>query len=379
MQGDQTWNDRPKALLSNFAALGYKELFQHYVDDGKTAQKRQHQQEKGLGSVQMIGSTLRHKNIPLPSSSLGTAGMMKQPTYLRTCQWNIHTLSAQWESQSNDHVTKVANTMIESNPHVIILNEYSKSGFDDCSSRSYESRSNKLRLILESKGYKLFGASCSYPTVIATCLPVKRSGKFRLDSKRAAVYVEVCVNDIQLFEEFEDKYVTIFGTHLEAWDINNGSWRLSETETLLNKIEELSSKWDIDENKSHNKSWGRRTNNKCVGRRTLIVGDLNQQRQSDYTRQEWEAVCESKEKRDSPSNDGVARLLKSCGFRCFWDHKKEDFKCNWNLCHPPPATHWTSTIVDYSYFRGLIDIDGINVSPSNLSDHRLIISDWRIK
>lgn len=47
---------------------------------------------------------------------------------------------------------------------------------------------------------------------------------------------------------------------------------------------------------------------------------------------------------------------------------------------PPPSTHWTGTLIDYTYFTGPgLELKGVYVSPSNLSDHRLVVSDWTLE
>ena len=39
---------------------------------------------------------------------------------------------------------------------------------------------------------------------------------------------------------------------------------------------------------------------------TMIIGDLNQQRQEDYAKEEWRVIRANKKRRDSPEDDWVA-------------------------------------------------------------------------
>ena len=47
---------------------------------------------------------------------------------------------------------------------------------------------------------------------------------------------------------------------------------------------------------------------------------------------------------------------------------------NWDGPLPPP-THWTSTNIDHCYGKGL-EVRGVYVVPSLLSDHLLVVTDW---
>ena len=153
----------------------------------------------------------------------------------------------------------------------------------------------------------------------------------------------------------------------------------------------------------------------------MIVGTFNQQRRTDYTADEWQLLVENKQRRQSPLDDGVAYLLRAFGYNCIWDDITNTSACsnssstllhhnassgmmmkndpsymwsarsltqtlrnpktppqtNWNPNHPPPATHWTGTIVDYTYIKDhQLELSGVYVSPNPLSDHRLVVCDW---
>lgn len=111
----------------------------------------------------------------------------------------------------------------------------------------------------------------------------------------------------------------------------------------------------------------------------LIVGDFNQQRKGDYLDEEWERIKANMECRDIRSfTDGVDELLASHGFACVWDAVPPDAR-NWPSHEPPPATHWSGTVIDYVYSKGRhVQNVGAYVSPSGLSDHRLIVTDWQV-
>ena len=114
----------------------------------------------------------------------------------------------------------------------------------------------------------------------------------------------------------------------------------------------------------------------------LIVGDFNQQRPQDYTPTEWDRIVANKRHRtDEAPTDGVDALLNDAGFVCVWDGNTDaSSPRNWPPDVPPPATHWSGTVIDYVYSRGGgIHNMGTYVSPSGLSDHRLIVTDWKVE
>jgi endonuclease/exonuclease/phosphatase family metal-dependent hydrolase len=179
---------------------------------------------------------------------------------------------------------------------------------------------------------------------VATRLPIEEFDAFAIDNDRAAVYVKVKLESGQA--------VKILGTHLDHEDENGGRRRLSQAREVLKLVGDTG-----DE-------------------RVLILGDFNQQRSKDYTNEEWAGICANKKLRGSPYDDGVAGELSKVGFSCVWDNVP--VRINWIEGDPPPSTHWTGTLIDYTYSRGLLKCCGLFVSPSGLSDHRLIVSDWKL-
>lgn len=152
-----------------------------------------------------------------------------------------------------------------------------------------------------------------------------------------------------------DSTFWVYGTHLDDGDDRAGKDRFEEAKVLLSRIK----------------------SDTAIDDAVIVAGDFNQQRQVDYTEPEWASICANKQNRDSPRDDGVAFALTQAGFVCTFDSGSAKSK-NWKPADPPPATHWSGTAIDYSYSRNL-DATGVYVSPSDLSDHRLIITDWNTK
>jgi hypothetical protein len=110
-----------------------------------------------------------------------------------------------------------------------------------------------------------------------------------------------------------------------------------------------------------------------VDTRIILAGDLNQQRQMDYPREEWESVIAPNMKyREVCLDDGVDSLLQAEGFSCAWDKNAAAAAAgqdkasspttikNWTTEHPP-STHWSNAVF---------------ISPAGWSDHRMTVVDW---
>ena len=102
--------------------------------------------------------------------------------------------------------------------------------------------------------------------------------------------------------------------------------------------------------------------------------------------------------RNADEDDGVANMLMNRGFVCCWDTTLPPEECdmddeatsnaaeekrrrkgstvnvNWDTAFPP-ATHWSGTIVDYSYGVNISPLY-VSIGPDNWSDHRLTVVDW---
>mmetsp|Transcript_36753 Transcript_36753/g.48677 ORF Transcript_36753/g.48677 Transcript_36753/m.48677 type:complete len:324 (+) Transcript_36753:104-1075(+) len=320
------WDFRPSALALNYGSAVMSSLFDNYLSDGFNASKN------------------------------GWSLPKRKRSSVRTCQWNIHYLQPNLMSGRRSATRQahyISAEVLNTDADIIILNEVGIMGHrDNCF--ELDILCNRL----EEKGYTIQIAGGSYPTAVASRLPIKRKSWFQLDYLRSSVYMEVEVGSINKTSADDDgqdeKTVKIFGTHL---DHISGTSRLQECKKLLAEFQSLG----CDNND-----------------RIMIIGDLNQQRSCDYLEKEWEAICENMDHRNAPHDDGVSTELQNAGFKCCYDQINE-ISCNWNPGDPPPATHWSSTVVDYAYSRGNINCESVYISPSNLSDHRMIVVDWKIE
>ena len=109
---------------------------------------------------------------------------------------------------------------------------------------------------------------------------------------------------------------------------------------------------------------------------TLLVADFNQQRQADYTAEEWGWIMPFKIDVGEPASDGVDELLSRAGFRCAYD--EAGAARNWPSDAPPAPTHWSGTSIDRAYARGGLRCAGVFVHPAGFSDHHAVTSDWCI-
>mmetsp|Transcript_20494 Transcript_20494/g.43973 ORF Transcript_20494/g.43973 Transcript_20494/m.43973 type:complete len:320 (+) Transcript_20494:17-976(+) len=261
---------------------------------------------------------------------------------LRTLQWNIN---SGWHNSRVHSGAAVQRGIIDAirraDADVVVLNEY-------CSGRF--TRLESCEEDLKALGYSsVTCAGVDYPTVIATRLRVTERKEVRLSFDRSALLVRVESNDGTL--------VWVIGTHLNH---ENGKRRHEEMQNLLRELDLMSLLGGAG-----------------AGERTLLVGDLNQQHECDYARDEWVRIRSGMEDRDSCQDDGVAKLLGDNGFVCAWDQDATPpaFRTNWDTSRPP-ATHWSGTIVDYSYGSPGISPVTVSISPSGWSDHRMTVCDW---
>lgn len=278
----------------------------------------------------------------------------RQSKQLRTCQWNVHYFypyKYDCYTSPNQLAMAIAQELIETEADIIVLNEFGESGLAG-------QPANYVAQCLEDEGYTIHCAECTFPTAIATKLPVKQELAFALDQERAAVALQVKgLTTTTRKYQCQSAPLWIYATHLEASDDDSGRYRRAEMKRLLQEME-TKTKNKLDEN-------------------VLVIGDFNQQREQDYSSKEWEMICANKHFRGSPQDDGVALQLQEAGFSCIWD--TTDKNCNWDQSkHPPPSTHWSGTVIDYTYYRGPSLVpSGVFVSPSDLSDHRLVVCDWK--
>jgi endonuclease/exonuclease/phosphatase family metal-dependent hydrolase len=251
---------------------------------------------------------------------------------IRTLQWNIHA----WTTAHDEESSKITNGFMDSifdvDADVVILNEYHW-GETDCRHADFEQE-------LRSRGYALFCGTVECPTAVATRLRVLEAREVRLSAERSALALLVATPEME--------NIWVIGTHLDHLD---GDLRKKEISILL---EDLKSNVGEDE-------------------RIIVAGDFNQQRQQDYTPVEWKRISDSMKRRYVCEDDGVSAMLQNMKFKCAWsDLSFPD--CNWETIRPP-ATHWSGTVIDYSYGRNVVSVRA-SISPAGWSDHRMTVCDW---
>ncbi|KAL9189985.1 hypothetical protein ACHAXT_009660 [Thalassiosira profunda] len=256
---------------------------------------------------------------------------------IRTAQWNIN---SGWRDPHSKSAGLI-HTIREADADVVVLNEY----------RNEVSFEKELRDL----GYSFVDcATVDFPTVLATRLEVKEHREIRLSDDRSAMLARVRVRD--------GGTAWVIGTHINfVW----GEQRLKEMEVLRKELHKMGILGDAVDG----------TTSKPA-ERVILVGDLNQQREQDYSEgdgMEWARIRSGMIYRKSSEDDGVAQLLADEGFVCAWDATPPP-KTNWETARPP-ATHWSGTIVDYSYGRNVSPLTA-SISPASWSDHRMTVCDW---
>mmetsp|Transcript_4384 Transcript_4384/g.9231 ORF Transcript_4384/g.9231 Transcript_4384/m.9231 type:complete len:425 (+) Transcript_4384:43-1317(+) len=386
---DCCWNFRPTALQRPAYAesLPRQQLFTLFHQDNARALKR------------FCG---------IPTKPNNNAN---EERILRTLQWNVHGFMPSSQFNNHDDVDKIEReqcnmiqAMLQANADVIVLNEYTWGGAEP-PWRIYQ----QLEQQLQNHGYNhwLVG-SVSCPTFLATrCQLTTQLGEERLSIERSALVASIQVPSREENEDDstnEDRassktVIHIIGTHL---DFCNGKQRFQEMQQLMNQFVRPLRK----QHEQQQQQKKRDTEAAATTPNILILGDLNQQRQKDYDKEEWRRIAQSMDHRRAPRDDGVASLLHREGFGCAWDYpppdrqqqqqqqpppsmKRTNFWYGHNhdnesllppSCPPlPPSTHWSGTIVDYSYSSTNLSAVGCYVSPYvGLSDHRMTVCDWKI-
>ena len=123
---------------------------------------------------------------------------------------------------------------------------------------------------------------------------------------------------------------------------------------------------------------------------TVVTGDFNQARRQDYAAAEWSVIRAALSKVQQPEDDGVSQALQKAGFVCAYDALPPS--TNFGGRGAPAFTHWTGTVVDYSYLlnedpartldttrRITATVLGTYVVFSDLSDHLPIVTDLAIE
>jgi len=341
------WKFRPYALTSSAGTntniytspSSRQKLLTHYEEDNQRA--------------------IREGVKILPSS---------KSSKLRTLQWNINNFCHNRHTHSTSDIIRegIIQTILDADADVLILNEYC-SYVQDLKLLSFEKDIADL-------GYHVVECgTVDFPTALATRLEVKELREVRLSYDRSALVVQVRSNS------GSRELVWVIGTHLNHF---SGERRHNEMMVLMNKLKQTMGD-DFGTNE-----------------RIVLAGDLNQQRSHDYAQDgEWRKICSGMDFRHSCHDDGVANVLTDQGFTCAWDSTLPCYKStlsrsiltnndsaennegtttivttNWETSHPP-ATHWSGTIVDYSYGCNVSPV-AVSISPCGWSDHRMTVCDW---
>jgi endonuclease/exonuclease/phosphatase family metal-dependent hydrolase len=321
---DGQWSFRPSALQNlDYKNLHRRDLLSSYLQDCRRA--------KSEGVV-----------IP-PRTKRST---------LRTLQWNIHNFRPprcrELEEDHHHHQNAYDGILFaleQADADVVVLNEYT---WGHNAVEFFQPLHADFEAALKELNYTLYQCGALASTAIATRVPVDQVTDIILDDERHALAMRLVKEN-----------VWIYGTHLCDHDGENGKKRFQELQPLL-----------LHASKRHD--------DKGLGG-VLIAGDFNQQRQQDYTTEEWTRICQNKAKRHSPETDFVAETLAQAGYTCNFDATLiASAERNWPPTDPPPSTHWTGTIVDYTYFRGNVQLLGVYVHSSALSDHRMTVCDWQL-
>lgn len=269
----------------------------------------------------------------------------------RTLQWNLNGWAGDCGLlDAHTHSKQIISTILQADADCIILNEYH--WYDR------ERAHHELETALQRQGFNTIMCGTVYcPTFIATRWSTSHTTEWVLSRERSALVLQV-MND-------QGESLTVIGTHLDHQD---GAQRYTEMRNLLQELFRTQRNRNPQEENDHCNS-----NDVLPGTRIILSGDLNQQRQKDYSEQEWNgAIAPNMQRRAACLDDGVDKILQSEGFVCAWDTKPTT--TNWTTEHPP-STHWSGTVVDYSYGRN-VEANSIYISPAMWSDHRMTVVDW---
>lgn len=266
---------------------------------------------------------------------------------LRVLQWNLHNFWNVWGTAQDPSL--VARFACSSDADVMV--------FQECGSQPHDlyqegTQAQVFADRISEAGYRLMPVGVCEPhiTVLATrnALVVERQEQVPLDDafygmgEYRAAYARL------VLAGSEDR-ICVYGIHLNHRG-DKGPKRLAQVNRVL-------------------------THYSCPVESTcpaLIVGDFNQQRRADYSPEDWDRICCSNAERGQPEDDGVNARLQEVGFECCLDN--ESCGHNWTTRHPT-LTHWSCTVVDYAYSRGMT-ARGTYILSTPFSDHLPVVTDW---
>ena len=300
---------------------------------------------------------------------------------IRVLSWNINTLTGADKHLPRPTPRTVANVVLGLNPDVVVLQEAGRdpSIYADVCWQVHCDRVRDLTDILKEVGFDICSTKCGNPFLVAVAArhTISKATPFNLDNGHewkhlvstapGELYRDKNNNKLKINESRTANYVQVklggevdirfYATHLHHNNYtrdNNGA-RAAEMRELLK--------------------------HQGVDGAALVVGDMNQQRQKDYSPDEW-AIIQSRVKGDRAEDDGVDTLLQAMGFRACWDLPAQRNFPGAGTHDPnagaPPMTHWTGTTVDYVYFQSKmagVHPLGVYVYFTKESDHLPIVVD----
>jgi len=367
--------------------------------------RKQHKRNRSLAKDALFSASSSSLSALATAAADANAASSSSSSLLRCLQWNIQAfLSPKDERNMHTITAGIIRSICETDSDVLVLNEIhwretETLDFTYCERTHQQIQTSQALLeeFLRLRGYSSIRVAGhgDTPTLIASRKRVLRSKEIVLSHNRSAL----CL----LIESQPSGLCWVVGTHLDAFDAEG---RRSEIVNLLQTATTSTSNDHIP---------------------VLIMGDFNQQRSRDYTPAEWNRISASADLRGAPSDDGVASILETSGFRCVFDdvrqHPEEDdanaaaaavasVSCNWDQTQPPPSTHWSGTTIDYTYYSNQqqlpsespsdsmntttttttatattitknqsttsIDPHGVYVGPAGFSDHRMTVTDWTL-
>ncbi len=423
------WGFRPSAIQYEEYGKGemrVSDIVDCYVRDNERAQregvlipprptlarKNHHKHVRDALFSATTHNTINNKNLPKSQESI-----------LRVLQWNIQAfLSPKDERNMHTITAGIIRSISESDSDVLILNEIHWREMDNyflnhhnhnhnhnqnhpvlCLSDTQQAiRSSQALLeeVLKLRGYHFIRIAKhgDTPTMIATRKKVLTCKEIILSNNRSALCLLV-ETEITSSTSSIGKFWVV-GTHLDAFEAEH---RRKEISKLL-QDDEMKCQSPCQSQCQHQ--------HHCTSSFPIVIaGDFNQQRATDYSDSEWKNISASADLRGVPLDDGVANLLKNNGFTCILDHVRNqnnnnNVRCNWDQNQPPPSTHWSGTVIDYTYYANphpppalvspattsttststsaiatpssttTIAPQGVYIGPAGFSDHRMTVTDW---
>jgi len=281
---------------------------------------------------------------PCPSRPLGDASL------LRVAQWNVNNFSGCYDGNVPDP-WQIVELALSLEADVLVLNEFY--AWDD---------QTAVKNTFLAEGYELAFSDTDFPTLLAKRCPSIGKARSLVFSHSKDIMAKAASGPSTCrlhraatsctLRLASGEAMVIYATHLNH--IDGGGARREEAKAVLDDIR------------------GRGAEAPHV----LVVADFNQPRKCDYSPDEWMALARSAAEREEPEDDGVATLFEGDGFACSLDLSHLADR-NWPVGALPPPTHWTGTVIDYSFARGL-HLQGTYVVPTLLSDHFPVVSDWSV-